>query len=60
MVLLRTIRQTAKMGIISERQLRQLVTEGLCPGIRMGNRFMVNVTALSEMLDAKSREGVLN
>lgn len=54
----KTIRQTAATGLISEHFLRLLVAEGKCPGIRTGNRFMVNVPALAEMLDRQSREGV--
>ena len=54
----KTIRQTAATGILSEHRLRLLVAEGKCPGIRTGNRFLVNVTALAEMLDRESRLGV--
>lgn len=50
-----TIRQTAATGLITEHRLRILVAQGLCPGIKTGNRFMVNVTALAEQLDAESR-----
>lgn len=53
----KTIRQTAAMGILSEHRLRLMVAEGKCPGIRTGNRFLVNVTALAEMLDRESRLG---
>lgn len=54
----RTIRQTAATGILSEHRLRLLVAEGRCPGIRTGNRFLVNLEALAELLDKQSREGV--
>lgn len=54
----KTIRQTAATGITSEHHLRQLVAAGKCPGIRTGNRFLVNVKALSEMLDEESRRAV--
>lgn len=54
----KTIRQTAATGILSEHRLRLLVAEGKCPGIRTGNRFLVNVPALAEMLDKESRIGV--
>lgn len=50
----KTIRQTAATGITSEHHLRQLVAQGKCPGLRVGNRFLVNIAALSEMLDAES------
>lgn len=51
----KTIRQTAATGILSEHRLRLLVAAGECPGIQTGNRFLINVTALSELLDEKSR-----
>ena len=54
----RTIRQTASLGILSEHRLRILKAEGRLPGIQTGNRFLVNVTALTEQLDAESRKSV--
>lgn len=51
----KTIRQTAATGILSEHRLRIMVAQGKCPGIQTGNRFLVNVTALAELLDAESR-----
>lgn len=58
MVEFKTIRQTARTGILSEHRLRLMVADGRCPGIRVGNRFMVNVVALSDQLDAESRKGI--
>lgn len=55
MVVFKTIRKTAAMKIITENHLRRLVAEGKCPGVYSGNRFLVNVTALQEQLDAESR-----
>lgn len=55
MLILETIRKTAAMKIISESHLRRLVAEGKCPGVYSGNRFLVNVGALQEQLDAESR-----
>lgn len=52
----KTIRQTAATGILSEHRIRLMVAAGQCPGIKAGNRFLVNVSALAEMLDAESRE----
>ena len=52
----KTIRQTAATGILSEHRIRLMVAAGQCPGIKTGNRFLVNVSALSEMLDAESRK----
>lgn len=51
----RTIRQAAATGIISEHYLRQMVARGECPGVWSGNRFLVNLSALAEQLDAQSR-----
>lgn len=52
----KTIRQTAATGILSEHRIRLMVAAGQCPGIKAGNRFLVNVSALAEMLDAESRK----
>ena len=52
----KTIRQTAATGILSEHRLRIMVAQGQCPGIKAGNRFLVNSPALAEMLDAESRK----
>lgn len=51
----KTIRQTAAQGLAPENFIRQLVAQGRCPGIYSGNRFLVNVEALVEMLDKESR-----
>ena len=55
----RTIREVAKSGLISEHQLRIMVKQNMCPGIYRGTKFMVNVTALAEQLDAESRAAVV-
>lgn len=52
----KTIRQTARMGLVSEHHLRLMVAQKRCPGIYTGTRFMVNVPALIEVLDRESRE----
>ncbi len=54
----KTIRQVAAIGITSEHHLRLLVAQGKCPGVRSGNRFLVNVGALCEMLEFESRKGM--
>ena len=56
MTAFKTIRQTAATGIMTEHYLRILVSQGKCPGIKSGNRFLVNVEALAEQLDAESRQ----
>lgn len=55
----KTIRQTAATRIASENFIRLFVAQGKCPGIRSGNRFLVNYTALCEMLDTESRKAVV-
>ena len=58
MTTFRTIRQAAAMGLMTEHYLRLLVAQGKCPGIYSGNRFLVNLEALAEQLDAESRQNV--
>lgn len=50
----KTIRQVAAMGILPDHRLRIMVKEGKCPGIIMGNRFLINVTLLNKMLEDES------
>lgn len=52
-----TIRQTAKLGILSEYNLRLRLAQGRLPGVYAGNRFMVNVPMLMQKLDAESEQG---
>lgn len=54
----KTIRQTAALGFVTEHRLRLMVADGSVPGIKTGNRFMVNVDALAEQLDRQSRANV--
>ena len=51
----KTIRQVAATGLITEHFLRQMVARGECPGIRSGNRFLVNLPALAALLEEQSR-----
>ena len=53
-----TIRKAAATGLLSEHHLRQMVARGECPGIRTGNRFLVNLDALVQLLDQQSRKEV--
>lgn len=53
----KTIRQTAATGILSEHRIRIMVAQGRCPGIKAGNRFLVNVPALAEQLQCESMKG---
>ena len=54
----KTIRQTAATGILPEHRLRLMQKQKLLPGIQSGNRFLVNVDALVEMLNTESRKAV--
>ena len=49
-----TIRQAAATGILTEHHLRLLEKQGKLPGIRSGNRFLINVPILIEQLDRES------
>lgn len=51
-----TIRQTAATGILREHHLRLMEKQGRLPGIRSGNRFLVNVPLLVEQLNRESSE----
>ena len=52
-----TIRQTAKLGLLSEYQLRLWQKQGKLPGIYTGNTFRVNVPMLERKLDEMSAQG---
>ena len=54
----KTISHVAALGVLPEYRIRLLVAQGKCPGIYAGNRFLVNVEALAEMLDQQSRGAV--
>lgn len=49
-----TIREAAKTGMISEHHLRLMEKQGRLPGLRVGNRFKVNVQLLVEQLNRES------
>ena len=54
----KTIRQVAALGILPENRLRQMRKQKLLPGIQSGNRFLVNVDALVELLNRESGKAV--
>lgn len=54
----RTIREIAAEGIISQHYLRQLVAAGKCPGLRVGNRFMVHREQLIAYLNEACRQSM--
>ena len=51
-----TVRQVARYLEVPERLVSRLVAQGVCPGVYSGNRFLVNVEALREYLEAESRQ----
>lgn len=55
---MRTIRQVAATGLLSEHYLRIRQRQGKLPGIFVGNRFLVDVDALSAMLHEESASAV--
>lgn len=48
--IMKTIREIAKMGVLPEHAIRTLVREGRIPYIKVGNKALVNFTALCEQL----------
>lgn len=50
-----SIRQTAKLGILSEHQLRLWQKQGKLPGVYSGVKFLVNVPQLEQQLEDMSR-----
>ena len=54
----KTIRQTAALGLLPEHRLRIMQKQGLLPGIFSGSRFLINVTALVDMLNTESRKEI--
>lgn len=49
-----TIREVARMGIMTEHHLRQREAQGKLPGIYCGNVKRVNIRLLLEQLDTES------
>ena len=51
-----TIRETAKMGPLSEKALRNLRQRRELPGVQVGNRFLVHYELLLKQLEARSKQ----
>ena len=49
----KTIRETAKTGILPEACLRRMAKQGILPGIYSGVKFLVNYTALVKQLNTE-------
>ncbi len=55
---MKTIRQVAALGILSEHYLRLRLKRGQLPGIYAGSRFLIDVDALTEMLRKESAAAI--
>lgn len=56
-----TIREVAKTGLVSEYLLRNMEKQGCLPGIKTGNKKLVNYELLIKFLDQQSAiEGGMN
>lgn len=53
-----TIRQVARTGLISEHYLRLRLQQGKLPGFYVGTRFMIDYSALVELLHSEARARV--
>ena len=54
MIRFMTVRAACEEIGVSEYFLRNLIARGECPGMYSGNRFLVNVEKLEEMLSAET------
>lgn len=52
----KTIRETAKLGIVSEHYLRLMEKRGDLPCMYSGNRCLINVNALIAQLNAVGKD----
>ena len=59
MPMFQTIRKTASSGILTEYRLRQMLKEGRLPGIFVGNRFLVDQSALLDILHAEAAKNLV-
>lgn len=50
-----TIREAAKLGLLSEYRMRILRAQNKLPGVQSGQRFLVNIPLLREQLNEVSR-----
>ena len=50
-----SLKQTARLGILSEWRLRVLQKEGRLPGVKVGSSFLVDVQQLRDVMHAASK-----
>ena len=55
----KTIRETARTGLIGETALRRMVAQKRVPGFYSGTRFWVDADALRETLAAECRKNAM-
>ena len=53
-----SVREFAKRGIKSDAQIRHEIEQGIVPGFRAGNRFIINVEQYLAMIDAECMQNV--
>lgn len=51
---LRTIKAAAKLGILPEHRMRELLKQGRLPGVYHGRKFLVNLPLLAEQIEQES------
>ena len=49
-----TVKQTVKYSGLPENMLRNWIKQGRCPGIRNGNRFLINIDMLERQIQEES------
>lgn len=61
MATLKTVRQETALSDCpyTEHRLRKMIKEGKCPGVRVGNRFMINHEMLLEYFKRECESNVL-
>lgn len=57
-----TVREAARHPDcpLSERWIRQLISEKRCPGVRVGNRFMIDLDTLNNWIKEEARREAEN
>lgn len=51
---LQTIKAAAKLGILPEHRMRELLKQGRLPGVYNGRKFLVNLPLLAAQIEQES------
>lgn len=51
---LRTIKAAAKLGILPEHRMREMLKQGRLPGVYHGRKFLVNLPLLAAQIEQES------